>query len=223
MGRRMRWCLPIGLILLPIVSGCAWDPYMPVYGGPATGYAAPPVPTIENPLLLPVRDREFAWNQIVDTIDNYFKIEHEDRVRLVGNLLTEGRIETYPAVASTLLEPWRSDSTPGFERLQSTLQSIYRQASVHVTPGDDSFLVQVAVFKYLEVVDRPEHATVGAATPRHDGSLPNNGRQTQFDSSARLDWIRIGRDVALEQRILTELHARLVDAGPPGMLTPAAR
>ena len=218
----MRWCLPIGLVLLSIVSGCAWEPYMPVYGGPATGYAPPPVPTIENPLLLPVRDREFAWNQIVDTIDNYFKIEHEDRVRLVGDLLTEGRIDTYPAVASTLLEPWRSDSTPGFERLHSTLQSIQRQASVHVTPGENSYLVQVAVFKYLEVVDRPEHATVGAATPRHDASLASNRRQTRFDSLARLEWIRIGRDVALEQRILAELHARLVDASPPGVLLPPA-
>ena len=37
----------------------------------------------QNPMYVPLSDREFLWNQLVDTIDNYFRIQREERVRLV--------------------------------------------------------------------------------------------------------------------------------------------
>ena len=72
-------------------------------GGPAP---------IENPLFVPPMDRELLWNQTVDAVDDYFRIEREERVRLIGGVLTEGRIDTFPTIGSTILEPWRRDSTP---------------------------------------------------------------------------------------------------------------
>src|SRR5262245_42375501 len=39
---------------------------------------------IENPLFIPLVDRELLWNQTVDAIDDYFRIEREDRVRMIG-------------------------------------------------------------------------------------------------------------------------------------------
>src|SRR5688500_14480560 len=79
-------------------------------------YGAPAGP-IQNPLFLPPLDSEFVWNQLVDVVDDNFRIEREERVRLIGGILTEGRIDTFPTVGSTLLEPWRTDSTPGYEKL----------------------------------------------------------------------------------------------------------
>ena len=133
------------------------------------------------------------WNQTVDAVDDYFRIEREDRVRLIGGVLTEGRIDTFPTIGSTMFEPWRSDSTPGYEKLHATLQSIRRRATVRVIPTEGGYLLDVVVQKELEDLDKPEHATAGGATLRHDGTLVRQeGRAGRF--SVTLGWIPIGRD-----------------------------
>ena len=168
----------------------------------------------ENPMFVPAVDREFLHNQTVDAVDTYFRIEREERVRLIGGILTEGRIDTYPKVGSTLLEPWRGDSTPGYERLHATLQSIRRKATVRIIPTDGGYLLDVVVQKELEDLNKPEHATAGGATQRHDGTIVRltgpPGR-----AAITLGWIPLGRDVSLEQRILSDLQMRLeVDCAP---------
>ena len=94
------------------------------------------------------------WDQIVDVVDDYFKIEKEERVRLVGDLLTEGRLDTYPRGGSTIFEPWGNDSANAYEKLESTLQSIRRIAQVRVIPAQAGFQVEVIVYKELEDVPR---------------------------------------------------------------------
>ena len=161
-----------------------------------------------NPIIVPVTDHEFAWNQLVDTVDDYFRIAAEDRVRIVGGVFTEGRIETYPVIGATLLEPWRRDSASRFERIHSTLQPIRRRGEVRITPVAEGYSISVAVFKELEDVSRPEHATVGGVTHRHDGSLVRT-EPTPDARPVTLGWIPQGRDLALEQRILEEIQGRL--------------
>ena len=182
------------------LSGCG------MLRNPFRGPAAPSV--IENPLFIPALDREFIWNQTVDAVDDYFKIEREERVRLIGGVLTEGRIDTHPTIGSTLLEPWRNDSTPGYEKLHATLQSIRRRGTVRVIPAEGGYLIDVQVLKEVEDLDKPEHATAGGATLRHDGSLVRQeGAAGRY--SVTLGWIALGRDLTLEQRILADLQARL--------------
>jgi hypothetical protein len=153
-------------------------------------------------------DREFLWNQTIDAIDDYFRIEREDRVRLIGGILTEGRIDTFPITGSTILEPWRRDSTPGYEKAHATLQSIRRRATVRVIPAEGGYLLDVVVQKELEDLDKPQHATAGGATLRYDGTLVRQeGASGRY--SVTLGWIPIGRDFTLEQRILADIVARL--------------
>ena len=85
-------------------------------------------------------------------------------------MTTEGRIDTTPKPGATLLEPWDHDSANSYERLESTLQSIHRYAvvKVHAVENGCGFWVEVAVYKELEDVRRPEHATAGSATFRND-------------------------------------------------------
>src|SRR5207237_10578805 len=118
--------------------------------------AAPP--PLENPLFVPPVDRECLWNQTVDALDDYFHIEREDRVRVVAGVLTEGRIDTFPTIGSTLFEPWRIDSTPGYEKLHATFQSIRRRATIRVIPVEGGYLLDVVVQKELEDLDKPENA-----------------------------------------------------------------
>jgi len=163
----------------------------------------------QNPMYVPLSDREVLWNELINTVDDYFRIQREERVRLVGGVLTEGTVETYPQPGATVLEPWRRDSTPGFERQFATLQSIRRRAVVHVRPQTDGgYLVDVAVYKELEDLSQPEHSTVSVEAPRHDSGPTRVTRELHFGPTT-LGWIPLGRDTALEQRILTQLRQRL--------------
>ena len=162
----------------------------------------------QNPLFVAGLDQEFLHNQVVDALDDYFKIQREERVRDVGGVLTEGRVETFPQTGATALEPWRKDSTPGFERAHATLQSIRRRALVRIIPVEGGNLLDVAVYKELEDVAYPEHSTSGDATLRYDSSLVRGTGNARL-APGSLGWIPQGRDASLEQRILGQLRGRL--------------
>jgi hypothetical protein len=83
-----------------------------------------------------------------------------------------------------------------------------------VIPVEGGYLLEVVVHKELEDLDKPEHATAGGSTIRHDGT---NIRQEGAPGrgSFTLGWIPLGRDVTLEQRMLADLHARLDLGGHP--------
>jgi hypothetical protein len=162
-----------------------------------------------NPLLIPVADDEFAWDQIADVVSDYFRIAREERARRGPDGLVEGRIDTVPQVGATWLEPHRRDSVGSFNRWESTFQTIRRRAIVRVIPDATGYLVEVIVEKELEDLPKPEHATAGAATFRNDGSLPSRRLEQVGRTRASPCWIQLGRDPPLEQRILADIHARL--------------
>lgn len=170
----------------------------------------------ENPAFFAVADAEMLWEPLADVVDDYFRIAHEEPVRRVGNILTEGRIDTYPVTAATYLEPWRKDSVTSADRLEATLQSLRRRAIVRVMPASGGFLIEVQVFKEVEDVLHPEHSTIGTAEisdALHAGSIDAGESTVEVAVPGRLGWISRGRDFALEQRMLAQLRARL--ALPP--------
>ena len=91
--------------------------------------------TQSNPALVTIQDPDYVWEQVVEVVDDYFKIVRQERVRVVGDVLTEGFVETAPTPGATLLEPWHRDSADTLERLESTLQTIRRRALVRQSPG----------------------------------------------------------------------------------------
>ncbi len=217
------WSVGIGLagcaspyIGAPVVSG----PMVPTPIGPPIVQAPPPViqapvpqapiafaPAFENPVLLTVSNHEVVWETVVDVVDDYFRIAEERPVRLVGNLLTEGRLDTLPETGATLLEPWRRDSASAYERLESTLQSIRRFAVVRVIPANQCFRVDVQVYKELEDVVQPDQTTAGDATLRYDTTLTRVVNPIG-ELEVHEGWIPKGRDIALEQAIIAQLLAR---------------
>ena len=212
----MRNTVAAGMIVVSL-SGCGMGPeYRAAPPGcpPQQVVVTQPAPAYANPIFIPITDHRCAWEQVVDSVDDYFRIKREEPVRVVGNVLTEGRIETVPDVSPTIFEPWRRDTADPEQRIENTLQSMRRWARVRVIPAEGGHLVDVAVFKELEDVVRPERATAGAAMFRYDSSLtritdPITGQQiTQ-------GWISRGRDTSLEQYMIADLLSRCGQAGMP--------
>lgn len=193
-------------------------PWIPQYNPPACNVLLRPPPPQPNPLLVPGGNRELLAEEIADVVDDYFRIDREDRATQIGDYLTEGRIETQPEVSSTCFEPWRNDTVTHYDRLESTLQSMRRRASVRIIPDPGGYLVDVQVYKELEDVLRPEHDTAGAATFRYDTSLERYATPVPVGGYTE-GWIPQGRDTALEQQMLAQIHERLIGPCQPGLFS----
>jgi len=198
---------------------------------------------LTNPLRVPVGDRDQAWEEIISVVQEYFQVDHEERVRLAGDILTEGRIDSKPLIAATLLEPWRGDSVTFRDKLDATLQTIRRRANLRVIPADqNSFLIELTVVKELEDLRRPQ-TTYGTATfqtenlslDRISNPLPGLPDRPAFATASqaatpppgKLDqalptekWIPLGRDPHLEQEMLAQIQARLIPFGAPAFTAP---
>jgi hypothetical protein len=174
-------------------------------------WQAPPVPFLwtpayNNPVTIPSNHPEYVWEQIVDVTDDYFTIMEEVPVReIVGS---EGRLETLPVVGATLLEPWRHDSANFEERLECTLQTIRRRAIINVKMVECGYAINVAVYKELEDRPMPDQAVAGSATFSYT-STQIGVIDPITDEPMELGWISLGRDKALEQRMLSQITARL--------------
>ena len=181
---------------------------------------------IANPLLIPASDREFTWNVLVDTIDDYFYIAEEQQVQIVGDTLMEGHILSRYQPGSGIPEfLWNKDSTPGFQRWQNTFQSMRRKAEIRVVPDVEGYQVHVLVHKELEDLDRPEQSSVGKSLRRYDGGLVRP-KANPLAGPASLGWIPLGRDVELEQKILKDLRGRFHNVSTPSeieLLPPVRR
>jgi len=163
---------------------------------------------------VPNHPADFVWNQVVDTVDDYFQIDSEIRPMKTGEQWLEGKLATFPEIGSSYFEPWRRDTVIGFQRLQSTLQTMRRTAKVQVVPNNAGYLVEVTVNKDIEEVDRSLSGADGAAAARHDGSVVRTD-PTLRGQPITLDWIEQERDNELEQQILREIQGRLLEVGPP--------
>ncbi|RMF36803.1 MAG: hypothetical protein D6753_18775 [Planctomycetota bacterium] len=182
------------------------------WGYPQAGQPIPvPLP---NPAQVGPVDPDFLWRMVVDTVDDYFRIQSEQPVRRDQSAWLEGRLTTFPEVSGTSFEPWRRDTTPGFERLQSTIQSIRRTATIRVIPEQNGYSIEVRVVKEQEDVDQSQFATAGASAQRHDGTVVRSDPQVR-SLPITLGWFEIGRDLQLEQRILEGIVGRVTDVEPP--------
>ena len=186
-----------------ITCGCA---------GRWTGWFQNPDLTVSpvltpNPASVIIADHEFAWNQIVDEVDNYFKIKREERIRVEEGIISEGIITTYPTPGSTLLEPWKKDSTRGFEKLHATLHSVRRTCKVRLIPNGTTYLVEVIVDKEMENLVNAENSTV--LDPIRSNVETRTNIDGQTDPQKRSTWYSVGRDTSLEQKILANIQGRM--------------
>lgn len=186
---------------------------------PQTTLSIPSIPLgpqtrLANPINVNTQDSEFLWNQIVDTVEDYFKIKSEQRPTRDDLQWFAGLMETYPEVGATYLEPWRKDALEGYQRWQSTLQTMRRTATIRVLPTNEGFSIAVEVIKEIEDVDRSQYSSEGSSAARHDGTVVRVDRALA-GQPITLGWIRQENDTDLEQRILREILGRVSNVSPP--------
>jgi hypothetical protein len=199
--------------------GCATGPEWTAPPGCPPQTAVPVQPAVAayaNPIPIPIADPQCVWERVVEVVEDYFRIEHEEPVRMIGNEPTAGTITTVAEVSPTVFEPWRRDTVDPEQRLENTLQSMRRRAIVSVTPEKNGggYAVGVQVFKELEDNRHPDRATAGAATLRYDDTLTRVENPIAGQPITK-GWIPQGRDTSLEQYIIADLLSRCVPAGTP--------
>ncbi len=165
-------------------------------------------PTSKNPIFVQVRDHEFLWSVVVDVVDSHFEIAHEESVRLYDNVLTEGRLDTKPKIGASLGELWHADSVGLRERIDCTLQTIRRRVLIRVVPVVGGFQIETLVYKELEDARAPLKAPSTNANLRYRSDTDPFMDQIDIDPSPK-GWIMLGRDTAMEERLLIEILYRL--------------
>jgi len=175
-------------------------------------------PQSHNPIFVENHNHEFLWSVVVDVIDNHFEIERELPIRLYGDVLTEGHLESKPKIGASLGEFWHADSVGAAERFDCTLQTIRRRVEVHVVPETGGYSIEVKVFKELEDNARPLRAVANASNLRFRDSADEFADKIDVDPSSA-GWFIIGRDSALENRLLMEIVYRLKN--PQAIIRPS--
>jgi hypothetical protein len=160
-----------------------------------------PFVTQENPVYLPQGPQPEVYDKIfqkaLDIVDDFWEIAYSNRY--------EGRIESQPAVAPGIIQPWKPGSPDFYQRLLADLQSIRHRCIVLITTADEGgYYVDVKVLKELEDLPAPVRATAGSASFRMNSTI-----ERQFEVIEQplyeVNWIPIGRDFKLEQVILERL------------------
>lgn len=211
------WFTVLTVVVLITTAGChRWAPPLPFLPPPGPPRPHPIEVPVSNPTTIPPVAPDFLWEQIVDSIDDYFRIDYESPVRRTETFWQPGTLETFPEISGTTLEPWRGEAARGYQRLQSTIQTIRRTATVEVAPVEAGYALSIKVVKEQEDVDQSQFAAAGAAAQRHDGALIENSEQVR-QMPITLGWFEIGRDTELERRIMADILGRItgVDKPPP--------
>ena len=165
-------------------------------------------PQSHNPVFVENHNHEFLWSVLVDVIDTHFEIAREMPIRLYGNVLTEGHLHTKPKIGPSLAEPWHADSVGFTERFLCTAQTIRRWVEVHVVPETGGYTIEVKAFKELEDNPQTLRAVANASHLRFRDNADEFADKIDVDPGSS-GWFIIGRDAALENRLLLEIVYRL--------------
>jgi len=174
-------------------------PPPPPLAAPAAPVHAPVAHVSENPVYVPLGPNSYGtvFEKVFDVVSEYFEIAYANRY--------DGRIETFPRIAPSLIEPWKPTTPSWYERVLATFQTIRHRSFVLIQVADDGgYFVQVVVYRELEDIPKPTNITAGWAGFRSDNSVE---RQFEVIDPAVYDshWIPIGRDRCFEDAIIAKI------------------
>ena len=173
---------------------------------PATAGCATRAMHLSNPLPLPGTSPETAEGLARRTLEGL-------QFELVYPEARPGHLETRPMVGASWFEFWRQDTIGSDQVLESSLHTIRRRAAVAVGPTEKGSEVAVTVVKERLSAPRQEPPPIGAGYSLYRSPSVPMDRPDEL-AAGRETWIEEGRDVRLEQEVLSRIY-RQVRPGVP--------
>jgi hypothetical protein len=181
------WALVFGLALAVIFAG-------------TIGCGQPVRP--EVPTSAPAYNEELdvLWDAALYVLQKHqFEPDRQDR--------TAGTITTKPTTSRQWGEFWRQDVDPhdSYSMAEASLQTIQRQATVRFIKGNEGWRVEVQVDVSRLNMPESQITTASSAILAFSGTLPTNEGQSFRDPRLRKNWDLLGRDGAMEERLLDRI------------------
>jgi len=151
------------------------------------------------------RNFEAIWQASRHVLLKYsFELDSEDR--------RAGLMLTRPMTGKCVAEFWRHDAATGQALAESTVQTIYRQAKVTITPvGGDPKTFQADVEIRTRRSDLPEmqisNVTDAIDLFKLSGSANKRPQPLESGGEEPSGQVDLGRDADLERNIATEIQA----------------
>lgn len=165
-------------------------------------------PRVDNPLVIEAAAYDGMFDAAVIALrGERFVIDRQDY--RFGQILTE------PLVAATVLEPWHTGRNELDQTLASTLNYQRRVARITLTPGqkqDDTAAAtadtyELTVIVNIEQIELPARRLSGSTRgARMFDELQSVPAELQARGIQGNYWSIIGRDEAMEQRLLKAIH-----------------
>jgi hypothetical protein len=153
------------------------------------------------------------WEAIQETLRRHrFRLDRVD--------YRAGVITTMPVTSQNILEFWRHDVDTREDLWESTLNPIRRWVECSVTRGADDAWQEVSLVVHKERFSSPDRQfnSTGAALQYFSDSLPSTTGIVKITPEYD-QWLDMGRDPAMEDRLLTAIFKR---AGMWGAEDPSA-
>jgi len=143
-----------------------------------------------------------TWDAALAVLRKHdFQPDRQDRA--------QGVITTLPTTSMQWGEPWRQDVADGYSFVESSLHTIQRKATIRFIhdPGATDWTVQVQVDVYRLNVPESQITTASSAYHAFSGVLPTAEGTAQLRGEAARKWTHLGRDPAMEARLLSRILA----------------
>ena len=177
---------------------------LPVWLGLLCGCHAPAVTIEHESIRLAVRDEvemDALWAATLDVLRRHrFQVDRRD--------LTAGVITTFPETSGHWFEVWRRDTATPYDTLESNLQTIRREVTVNIAPGDDpeSRTLAVKVAKQrLTAEQRQVTNPISGRRVFSEGVPTTSGNLRTRKQS--VEWVDLGRDAHFERAIMDRVIA----------------
>jgi hypothetical protein len=124
-----------------------------------------------------------------------------------------GAIRTRPLRGKQFFEFWRSDNASGFDAVESNLQSLQRTAELTIETQSSRVCVTCVInTRRLSLSEEPIKSYYEAAGLYTGSGASRQRLDVKKERLEEMRWIDLGRDEALEQKMLTKIQ-RLVKKG----------
>jgi len=137
------------------------------------------------------------WNAACVALAEEFPIYQANKQR--GTILSDYK------VGGSVLEPWAVKASTPYELVEESLNIVRRQATVRITTEDGRLYdVSLEIVRQRQGYAHPEEPAFGDEYDVMDSRVTPLARPDEVSEGA--SWVTIGRDTALESKILARIY-----------------